>query len=75
VVKLTGNYVATNTITGGTEIDGGFFTDSSSTSFSVPNALRLGSLIDGTPQEWQLVIIPVTNNVTVDASVTWRELL
>lgn len=65
----------TNTVTGGIEIDGGFFTDSSSTTFTVPNALRLGSLIDGTPQEWQLVVIPVSNNITVDTSVTWRELL
>jgi len=64
-----------NTVTGGTEVDGGFFTDSSSTSFTVPNALRLGSAIDGTPQEWQLVVIAVSNNITVDASVTWRELV
>jgi len=66
---------ASNTVTGGIEIDGGFFTDSSSTSFTVPNALRLGSTIDGTPQTWQLVVIPVSNNITVNSSVTWRELL
>jgi hypothetical protein len=66
---------AANTVTGGTEIDGGYVTDTQSVNFSVPNALRLGSLIDGTPQEWQLVITPISNNITVDASVTWRELL
>lgn len=64
----------TNTVTGGIEIDGGFFTDSSSTSFSVANALRLGSTIAGVSQEWQLVVIPVSNNITVDVSTTWREL-
>ena len=63
------------TIEGGTEIDGGYVTDDTTVSFSVPNALRLGSSIDGTPQAWQLVVIPITNNVTVQASVTWRELL
>lgn len=66
---------ATNTVTGGTDIDGGYVTDSASSRFSVPNALRLGSYIDGTPQEWQLVVTPLTNNITVQASVTWRELL
>ena len=64
-----------NTISGGTEIDGGYFTTQQGVSFTVPNALRLGSTIAGVSQEWQLVVIPITNNITVRASVTWRELL
>lgn len=66
---------SSNTVTGGTEIDGGYFTTQQGVQFSVPNALRLGADIAGTPQSWQLVVIPITNNITVRASVTWRELL
>jgi len=66
---------STNTVTGGIEIDGGYFTTEQGVQFSVPNALRLGANIANTPQEWQLVVIPITNNITVRASVTWRELL
>ena len=66
---------SSNTITGGTEIDGGYFTTNQAVTFTVPNALHLGATIDGTPQEWELVVIPITNNMTVRASVTWRELL
>lgn len=66
---------STNTVTGGIEIDGGYFTTQQGTQFTVPNALRLGAGIDGTPQSWQLVVVPITNNITVRASVTWRELL
>ena len=64
-----------NTVTGGIEIDGGYFSTTQGVTFTVPNALHLGAEIDGTPQEWQLVVIPITNNMTVRASVTWRELL
>jgi hypothetical protein len=66
---------STNTVTGGTEVDGGYFTTEQGVQFSVPNALRLGANIANTPQEWQLVVIPITNNIAVRASVTWRELL
>lgn len=66
---------STNTVTGGTEIDGGYFTTQQGVQFTVPNALHLGANIAGTPQEWQLVVIPITNNISVRASVTWRELL
>jgi hypothetical protein len=65
---------STNTITGGTEIDGGYFTSNQSVQFTVPNAVRPGSSIAGTPQEWYVVVTPITNNITVRASVTWREL-
>lgn len=66
---------SSNTVTGGTEIDGGYLTTTQAVTFTVPNALRLGATIDNTPQEWQLVVIPITNNMTIRASVTWRELL
>lgn len=66
---------SSNTVTGGIQIDGGFFTQELAAQFQTPNALRLGSAIDGTQQEWALVCEPLTNNVTVKAAVTWRELL
>lgn len=66
---------SSNTHTGGSEIDGGFVTTEIATQFETPTAARLGSLIDGTPQEWHLCVTPITNNITIRASVTWRELL
>ena len=63
-----------NTITGGVEIDGGYFTTALPTSISIPSALKLGSKIDGTPDEIILMVRPITNNITVEASMTWREL-
>lgn len=66
--------VATNTVTGGTIIDGGFFSTNLPPVVSIPNALRLGEAIDGTMDTIVLVIKPITNNITVDTSMTWREL-
>lgn len=63
-----------NTISGGTEIDGGYLTTTIPIQSTVPNAIRLGSLIDGTPDEIVLIATPITNNITVRASITWREL-
>lgn len=65
----------TNTVTGGIEIDGGYFTDSTPVVFTTPNALRLGSAIDGTRDTIVLCCRPTTNNITVEGSVSWRELL
>lgn len=66
---------SSNTHSGGTEIDGGFITTEIATQFQTPSAARLGAQIDDTPQEWHLCVTPITNNITVRASVTWRELL
>lgn len=63
----------TNTVTAGTETDGGYFTDVATTLTS-PNAKNLGSYIDGTVEELVLCVTPITNNITVQASMTWREL-
>lgn len=62
-----------NTVTGGTEIDGGYVTTTQAITFTIPNALRIGSAIDGTPDELVLVVTPITNNMTMQASITWRE--
>jgi len=72
-----------NTVTGGYIIDSGFAESGGrqagnvgSTQANVTNALKLGSLIDGTPDEIVLCVTPVggSTNVDVEGSLTWREL-
>jgi hypothetical protein len=65
---------STNTITNGYEIDGGYLSTSLPVTNTIPNALKLGSLIDGTVDEIVLTAKPITNNITVEGSLTWREL-
>lgn len=64
----------TNTITGGTEIDGGYFSTALPITNAVPNALKLGSAIDGTPDELVIACRPITSSMGAEASITWREL-
>ena len=67
---------STNTVTGGTPIGGGFVKASVSggtISAELDNALRLGSAIDGTPDEIVLCCRPLANNADVEGSLTWRE--
>lgn len=66
---------STNTVTNGTEVDGGYFATSLPVSPTAPNARRLGAAIDGTVDEFVLCVRPITNNITVQGSMTWRELL
>lgn len=66
---------SSHTHTGGTAVDGGYFTTNIGAGFTVPDASRIGAYIDGTPQVIYLTVTPITNNITVRASVTWRELL
>ena len=70
----TATGAAANTITNGIEIDGGYFSTVAPTSITTPNALRLGSKIDGTVDTIVLVVTPITNNIAVHTSITRREL-
>ena len=72
-----------NTVTGGTRLAGGFFNSAGvqgggagSAAGTLNNAIRLGSLIDGTRDVMVLCVRPVggTSNADVEASITWREL-
>lgn len=65
---------ASNTITGGTYLDGGYFTTTNPVSALLPNALKLGSKIDGTLDTVVLSITPIITDMTVQASWSWREL-
>lgn len=62
-----------NTYTGGLPVSGGFITKTLPLSAIIKNALRMGSFIDGTAQEWFLVVKPIGTNLTLYGSVGWRE--
>jgi len=64
----------TNTVTNGTHIDGGYFSTTLPISPKLDSTLRLGAAIDNTVDEIVLVVRPITNNITVEGSLTWREL-
>lgn len=64
-----------NTVSDGVVVDGGYFTDDLPPLIRIPNALRVGAAIDGTRDELVLAVRPITNNITIEASWTWRELL
>jgi len=63
-----------NTVTGGYELGGGFFSTNSPPAAAIENALKLGSTIAGVPDTIVLCVTPVTNNISVLGSMTWREL-
>lgn len=66
--------VAANTVTGGTEIDGGFGVNNSSVDLDVHNSLAyLGEDISGTPAEIVLCVRPASANLTVLGGVLVRE--
>ena len=61
------------TVTGGLRTTGGFFTTDEPSATTLENALRLGAAIDGALDTIVLAVTPLTNNITVHASLTWRE--
>ena len=73
-VVQTASGDSTNTITDGTKTDGGYFSTALHASPTLDNALRLGAAINGTVDEMVITCTPITNNITVEASLTWREL-
>ena len=72
-----GGGASTSTLTGGTLITGGVIKSSGSTgdiTLKIDNALRLGSTIDGTPDEIYLGVRPFSINANITGGMTWREL-
>ena len=76
-------FIGTNTVSGGVHIEANYVSSGSGTSASalvsqtIPNALRLGNFIDGTPQTIVLCARPINGSVTnikVEGGITWREL-
>lgn len=73
-----------NSVTGGTVIGGGFIESGGNAaganggvSSGIDTALRLGSLIDGTPDEIVLAVRPVGGDsaANFEGGITWRELV
>lgn len=68
--------VTSNTVTGGTNIAGGFASEKVSLdSKQLESALALGSTIDGTVDEIVLCVRPLSNGSDIQAVLTLRELL
>jgi hypothetical protein len=63
-----------STVTGGTILAGGYTTSGSGLQAITDNAIRIGSAIDGTPDELYLCVRPITSNIDVVGGITWREL-
>lgn len=63
-----------NTVTGGQKFDGGFFDSALPASRALRNARRLGVDISGTVDTVVLCLSPITNNISVESALTWREL-
>lgn len=59
--------------TDGIVLDSGFSVGKSLSSDSIDNALRLGSFINGQTQNITLVVRPLSNNLDVHGSLTYRE--
>lgn len=69
--------VTANTITDPGTVMGGGFASNDTQQFSdeLESALRLGSFIDGTPDELVLGVTPLSPNADIQAELTWRELI
>lgn len=63
------------TVSGGTIIDGGFIAQKADSRNTIENALRLGTMINGTRDEFILVVTPLANNLQYHASFTRREVI
>ena len=63
-----------NTVTGGTAITGGFASSAAGLIDKAVNAVYIGSAIDGTPDELVLCARPLSSNLDIQGSITFREL-
>ena len=70
-----GDSAGTNTVTGGTLLDGGYMLASSTARLNIDNAIRLGASIAGTQDTIVLTANPLSTNLDIYASLTWRELV
>ena len=70
----TTNNPSTNTVTGGQIIRSGYVEGSTAASFDVTSSRALGAAIDGTPDEVVLCVTPLSANLDIFGSITWREL-
>lgn len=66
---------STQTITGGTVLDSGYISAQSGDSKTIDNAIRLGATIGGVSDVLTFCVRPLTSNLDVYGSVSWRELI
>lgn len=64
----------TNTVTGGTLIDGAYVTHQSSGGGLILNSIHLGESIAGVQDEIVLAVRPLTANLDIAGGLQWREL-
>jgi len=62
-----------NTLSGGTQMDGGFFQTTSPKTELLKTSAQLGASIAGVPRILVISLIPLTTNITVSVSFEWRE--
>lgn len=67
--------VTANTVTGGTILNGGYVQGNTGSVEPLPNSLWIGSDIDGTRDELVLCARPLSANLDIYGSITWREYL
>lgn len=63
----------TNTISAGIPLSRGFFATAAPDLAVLDAVNKIGSKIDGTRDEIVLAVRPITNNITVYGTMTWRE--
>jgi hypothetical protein len=63
-----------NTITGGVILDAGYGTQQEAIQTPIESAFRPGVAIDGTADTFVVGVQPMTSNMSIRASLTWREL-
>lgn len=73
-IVQTAKGTSANTVSGGYIIDSGFFDTSSPVVEDIDSALKLGSSISGVMDQIVLCVRPITNNITVYGSMTWKEI-
>jgi len=66
---------STNTVTGGVHLAGGYIPAGSSISAAVESALQLGMSVAGVLDEMVLAVKPLSSNLDVYGSMSWRELI
>lgn len=65
----------TQTITGGTVLDSGYVGAQNGDSKSIDNAIRLGATIGGVSDVLTFCVRPLSANLDVYGSISWRELI
>ncbi len=68
------NGVTANTVTGGTDLDGGWSASSAAAAADLSNILSIGTALDGTSDVIALCVRPISTNANIQASQTWIEL-